>query len=105
MTDKKQPSLIGIDTSFHDNADGVYRKHQQHIPSSFLTNLSDMRHNSTQTREGEFMKVASIPTVVVEKWMREGFDILGDRNIKPADIVKKLKAEGLEDFLTTNKRV
>ena len=105
MTDKKQPSLVGIDTTYADNADGVHRKHQQHIPDSFLSNLADMRHNSSQTREGEFMKVASIPTVVVEKWMREGFDILGDRNIKPADIVKKLKAEGLEDFLATSKRV
>jgi len=105
MIDKKQPSLIGIDTTYADNADGVHQKHQQHIPDSFLTNLADMRHTSSQTREGEFMKVASIPTVVVEKWMREGFDILGDRNIKPADIVKKLKAEGLEDFLATSKRV
>lgn len=105
MTDKKHPDLLDINTTFDANADGVYRKHQQHIPDSFLSNLADMRHTSTQTREGEFMKVASIPTVVVEKWMREGFDILGDRNIKPADIVKKLKAEGLEDFLATSKRV
>lgn len=105
MTDKKHPDLLDINTTFDGNADGIYRKHQQHIPDSFLSNLADMRQTSSQTREGEFMKVASIPTVVVEKWMREGFDILGDRNIKPADIVKKLKAEGLEDFLATSKRV
>lgn len=105
MTDKKPTPLIGVDTNFYDNADGVYRKHDQHIPSSFLQDLADMRHNSSMKREDEYMKVASIPTVVVEKWLREGFDIMGDRNISPADIVKKLKAEGLEDFLATGKRV
>jgi hypothetical protein len=105
MTDKKQPNLIGIDTTFHGDADGINRKHTQHIPDSFLKNLADMRHNSTQTREGEFMKLASIPTVVVEKWMREGFDILTDRNITPAQIVKKLKEENLDGFLATEKRL
>ena len=106
MTDKKQPTpLIGVDTTFHDNADGVFRKHNQHIPDSFMQDLSDMRHNSATQREDEFMKVASIPTVIVEKWLREGFDIMGDRNITPADVVRKLKAEGLDDFLATGKRV
>jgi hypothetical protein len=51
------------------------------------------------------MKLASIPTVVVEKWMREGFDILTDRNITPAQIVKKLKEENLDGFLATEKRL
>ena len=44
------------------------------------------------------MRVASI-TAVVEKWMRE-LHILTDRNITGADIVKRLKAENLDAFLT-----
>jgi hypothetical protein len=42
--------------------------------------------------------------VVVEKWMREGFDIMGP-GITAADIVKRLKAENLDAFLTTDKSV
>jgi hypothetical protein len=50
------------------------------------------------------MKVASIPAVVVEKWMREGFNIL-DQNIDGREIVKRLKAENLDAFLTTDKGI
>jgi len=96
-------NLIGINTDFIQNEDRVLRKHTQEIPQSFLDGLAKQRNNSTSQREGEFMRVASIPTVVVEKWMREGFDILSDRNITGADIVKRLKAENLDAFLTTEK--
>jgi len=98
-------NLIGIDTDFIQNEDRVLRKHTQEIPQSFLDGLAEQRNNSTSQREGEFMRVASIPTVVVEKWMREGFDILSDRNITGADIVKRLKAENLDAFLTTEKSI
>ena len=49
------------------------------------------------------MKVASIPTAVVEKWMREGFNIMTDKNITAKQIVNKLKSENLDAFLTTEK--
>ena len=97
--------LIGINTEHMEDGDSVLRKHTQEIPQSFLDGLAEQRNNSTAAPEGEFMRVASIPTVVVEKWMREGFDILSDRNIKGADIVKRLKAENLDAFLTTEKSI
>jgi hypothetical protein len=75
----------------------------QDIPQWHLDNLKDQRHNSSQTKEGDFMKVASIPVAVVEKWKREGFDILSDRNITGKQIVNKLKSENLDAFLTTEK--
>ena len=50
------------------------------------------------------MRVASIPTVIVEKWMKEGFNIF-DQNVDGKDIIKRLKAEGLEAFLTTEKSI
>ena len=98
-------NLIGINTGFLEDGDSVVRKHTQEIPQSFLDGLAQQRNNSTSQREGEFMRVASIPTVVVEKWMREGFDILSDRNITGADIVKRLKSENLDAFLTTEKSI
>jgi hypothetical protein len=51
---------------------------------------------------GEFHRVASIPTVVVEKWLREGFNIW---EASGPEIVKRLKAENLDAFMATEKRI
>ena len=48
------------------------------------------------------MRVASIPTAVVEKWMREGFNLW---EADGKEIVRKLKAEHLDMFLATEKRI
>ena len=105
MTTKKSGvDLLGVNTDFIQQGDGVVRKHTQEISQSFLDDLKDSRNASKDQREGEFMRVASIPTVVVEKWMREGFNILTGEH-SAADIVKKLKEENLEAFLTTEKSV
>ena len=97
-------NLIGVNTKYGADADGVFRKHTQDISQTFLDSLAEQRNESTKRREGDFMRVASIPTVVVEKWMREGFDIMNDQHTA-AEIVKRLKAENLEAFLTTEKSV
>lgn len=103
MTSKKI-DLIGVDQQFDHDADGLLMKHSQHISDDFLTSLKEQRNASKDRREGEYMRVASIPTVVVEKWMREGFDIMNGEH-SAAEIVKRLKAENLEAFLTTEKSV
>ena len=100
----KKVDLVGIDTAYGADADGVFRKHEQNIPQSFLDDLKEQRNASKSQREGEYMRVASIPTVIVEKWMREGFDIMSGEH-SAHEIVRKLKAENLEAFLTTEKSV
>ena len=101
---KKQPQVIGIDTDYGCDVDGVFRKHTQQISQSFLDNVAEQRNRSREQREKEFMSVAQIPTIVVEKWMREGFDIFSGEH-SAADIVKRLKRENLDAFLTTEKSV
>ena len=96
--------LIGINTDFGCDVDGVYTKQTQHLSNQFLDSLKEQRNASKDQREGEFMRVASIPTIIVEKWMREGFDIMSGKH-SAAEIVKRLKAENLEAFLTTEKSV
>ena len=103
MTDKKT-NLVGIDTLYGQDADGVFRKHTQNISQSFIDSLAEQRKASAGKREGDFMRVASIPTVIVEKWMREGFNIMSGEH-SAAEIVKRLKQENLEAFLTTEKNV
>lgn len=100
----KKVDLVGIDTAYGSDADGVFRKHEQNIPQSFLDDLKEQRNASKSQREGDYMRVASIPTVIVEKWMREGFDIMSGEH-SAHEIVRKLKAENLEAFLTTEKSV
>jgi hypothetical protein len=104
MEQKTQPTLVGVTTDFGENADGLYLKRSQEIPQHLLDDLKQQRDDSTSRREGEFMRVASIPTVVVEKWMREGFNIL-DPNVNGKEIVRRLKAENLDAFLTTDKSI
>ena len=101
---KKKPQVIGIDTDYGCDVGGVFRKHTQQISQSFLDNVAEQRNRSREQREKEFMSVAQIPTIVVEKWMREGFDIFSGEH-SAADIVKRLKRENLDAFLTTEKSV
>jgi len=101
---KTTPTLVGTDTQFGFDVDGLHRKHTQDISQSFLDDIKDQRNASKDRREGDFMSVAQIPVVIVEKWMREGFDIMTGEH-SAADSVKKLKAENLDAFLTTEKRV
>lgn len=102
MTDKV--NLVGTSTDFGCDADGVFMKNTQEISTSFLDSLAQQRNEMSGKREDDFMRVASIPVVVVEKWMREGFDIMSGEH-SAAEIVKRLRAENLEAFLTTDKRV
>ena len=104
MDNKPKTELIGINTTYDANEDGVFRKHTQEISQDFLDSLKYQRDTSKDQKEGEYMRVASIPTVVVEKWMREGFNIMSGEH-SAAEIVKRLKQENLEAFLTTEKSV
>ena len=101
---KKQPKLITIDTDYGADVGGVFRKHTQHISDDFLTRIKEQRNESKNRREGEFMSVAQIPTIVVEQWMRDGFDIFSGEH-SAAEIVARLKRENLQAFLTTEKSV
>ena len=100
----RDTKLVGVTTEFGANADGLFIKKSQEIPQYLLDDIRDQRNQSTTRREGEFMKVASIPAVVAEKWLKEGFNIL-DPNVNSKEIVRRLKAENLDAFLTTEKSI
>lgn len=100
----KEHKLAGVQHGYHIDSGGLYNKRTQEIPKSFLDSLKQQRDDSLNYKEGDYMRVASIPTVIVEKWMKEGFNIF-DQNVNGKDIVKRLKAEGLDAFLTTEKSI
>lgn len=106
MTNNKNPvpKLDGVKTEFEADSGGLILKKSQEIPQSLLDSIKAKRDDSTNHREGDFMHVASIPAVIAEKWMKEGFNIL-DPNVNGKEIVRRLKAENLDGFLTTDKRI
>lgn len=97
-----KPVLYDITTSFGQDADGVFRRHDQEIPEDYLRSLRQARDASGQERAGEYHRVASIPVALVEQWMREGYDVFKE---PVRDTVARLKREGLDAFVTTKKRI
>lgn len=96
-----QPQVIEKLVSFHnDVGGGLVVKHEQYIPDEFVSSLRREREDSLSTPAGEFHRVASIPTGVVDKWIKEGFDI----NVEPIkEILKRLRKEQIDGFITSNK--
>lgn len=83
---------------------GLAIKRTQEITDGFLSGLAASRDASRHGKMGEMHKVASIPTVIVEKWMREGFNIF-DKNISLKDIIRKLNSEDMQNLMATERNV
>lgn len=92
------------DVSCHigENTDGLFTAHSQEVSADFLDGLKNHRDATATQRCGEYHRIASIPIVFVHKWLREGFNVYTE---PLKEVVKKLHAEGLTAFLTTDKRV
>jgi len=100
--DKNKVNLVDPDVNFIQDNDRVMREHSQKISQAFLDDLKDTRNQTSSVPSGEFLRVASIPTGVVEKWLREGFNVW---EASGKEIVKRLKNENLDYFLATDKRI
>lgn len=94
--------FIDAGVDFHENSEGLVIEKYQEIPQEFIDGLRAEKANSKSVREGEYMRAASIPVVVVEKWINEGFDFW---NASAKDILAKLRQENLDYFITTEKQV
>lgn len=77
-------------------------KHTQYIPDDYISELKKEKIDADHDRSGEFFKLAEIPVIFIERWMREGFDI---NRASAKEIVKKLRQDQLDAFITTNKRI
>lgn len=103
MTQKTNaPVLADPVTEFKDNVDSALIIQKQHIDDGLLQYLADVRLASNSRREGEFMLACSVPTIIHEQWLREGFDMTREPASK---VIARLKAKGLDAFIATNKRV
>lgn len=75
---------------------------KQEIPQSFLDGLKSERMASTDLAAQDYHRVASVPVALYDIWIRQGHD---PYRWTAKQLVKKLKEDGLDAFLTTNKRV
>jgi hypothetical protein len=90
---------------FHDpigNDGKLVIEHQQEIPADWVSQLKRDKIDADHAPAGEFMRVATIPTVFYEQFQREGYDI---PQMSLKEIVNLLKSRGLDAFITTNKSV
>lgn len=74
----------------------------QEIPEEYLKGIKDYRDATSNERCTEILRVCSVPPVFYLKWLGEGFDIHKE---SARSIVAKIKREGLDHLLTTDKRV
>lgn len=94
--------LLDNEVQFKQNADGLYLVHQQAITSELLDSLKSERDAQAALRGRELNKVASVPTHVVELWLRQGRDVW---NASPREIVQWLEKDSLQAFITSPGRV
>ena len=95
-------TLLTPQHDFGTNADGLFLKTTQEIPDEFLATLRETKDASGTERCRELHRVACIPTAVADRWMALGFNVFEEK--APA-ILSRLRAEHLDAFIVTNKRV
>lgn len=98
VMDNTKISDIGID--FQDNAEGLVIHKSQTITDEFIKSLQDERFESKNKRANEFHRAASIPVILHEKWLSEGYDCTKEPIKKT---LAKLKQENLDYFITSDK--
>jgi hypothetical protein len=97
-----EPRLIDTNVSLVDNGCGDFAvRFEQDIPDDFLQDLQD-RFVGKHDPSGELLCVAVIPTVIIDRWWREGFRYTEHTH---AEMVARLHAESMQKFITTSKRI
>lgn len=103
--------ILPGNVEFHDtqgrltlDGDKATIRRQQEIPARFWDRLREQKRVQDNAPAGEFLKVASIPTLVVEQWFREGFNMF-DKNVTHHDILARLRAEDKDNLITTSKQI
>lgn len=96
--------IIDPTVDFHDNTLGapLIIQRSQEIPQEYLDGLKQARDESSNRKMGNWHRVASIPMAIYDAWLREGFDV---QNETAPRILAKLRASGLDYFITTAKAI
>lgn len=83
-------------------SDGFLIKSTQEITDQFLSDISEHRAASHRPAGDELHLAAVIPTIVVDRWLREGFDVFRE---PVAASLARLRKEDLGAFIATDKKL
>jgi hypothetical protein len=97
--DKK---LIAADFDIKEGTEGTIIEQYQEVPQWWIDQLKEYKADTKHAPSGEYHRAASIPQVVVDKWLAEGYDVFKEPVSKS---LAKLRAEGLDYFITTEKNL
>lgn len=86
------------------DGDQAIIRRQQEIPDDFWDQVARLKHINETAPVGEYMHVAAIPDVIVEKWYAEGFNIF-DPNVDHKQILARLRNEDMDRLITTSRKV
>jgi hypothetical protein len=91
-----QVNLIDKLVSFENDTNGdLVIKHTQVLPDDYLSALK-RKVMPTKTASGEYEKLFSIPTAVIDNWYARGIDY---QQLSDREIARLLRAEGLDAFI------
>lgn len=99
---KPDYQLLDVEQRLLGNVGDTVIENSQAIPSEFIDSLKSERYAKEALRMGDYERVASVPTSVYDIWQKQGRD---PYRAPAKDIVKWLKEDGLDYFVTTSKRV
>lgn len=100
MNTQDNPKFSEVRVDFQENTDGLVIEKTQDLPEWWLQSLKDERFDSKNRRSNEFHRAASIPAALHEQWLAQGYDCTKEPIRKT---LAKLKAEGLDAFITSDK--
>lgn len=90
-----QHTLIGEDRSLEIIS-------RQDVTDEWLEENRVLRDDSMNGRMGDFHLFARVPDIFIEKWAKEGFDVLKHK-YSAKEIIAKIKADKVEEFLTSKR--
>lgn len=85
--------------------DGILVVHNTQDVEPLVEHMKALKINEEYAANGikkNWFHVGTVPEVVVHKWMKEGFDI-DQHSVR--EIVARLQAEHMTDFLASNKNI
>lgn len=77
---------------------------RQEIPSDFWDKVAELKHVQDNAPVGDYLCVATLPELVIEKWFAEGFNIF-DPNVTAKEVLARLRLEDKDRLITTSRQI
>lgn len=104
MTTEKSNVFHDVQTNLRLNGDTGLVTRRQEIPDAFWDDIAASRTAQDNKPVGDFLHVASIPSLVIEEWYAQGFNIF-DKNVTLPEILARLRLEDKDKLIVTSRSI